>query len=93
MKVTIAGPNLRDQSKGSFHVHAAGCADIAKAAARDPEFRPGRAWTFDVVDRLEVSEAVYGDIIEENGDTPANYLGDFYFAPCCDALVVDDSAR
>lgn len=28
--VTILGPNLRDQSKGSFHVHRAGCADLHK---------------------------------------------------------------
>ena len=27
MKLTIHGPNLIDQSKGDFHVHAAGCRD------------------------------------------------------------------
>jgi hypothetical protein len=33
MQVTICGPNLRDQSKGSFHVHAADCADLVKACS------------------------------------------------------------
>lgn len=28
MRVTILGPNLADQSKGSFVVHAEGCRDI-----------------------------------------------------------------
>jgi hypothetical protein len=34
MTVRISGPNLRDQTKGSFHVHREGCADIKKAAKK-----------------------------------------------------------
>jgi hypothetical protein len=34
VKLTIVGPNLLDQSKGDFHVHAAGCADLSRGQYR-----------------------------------------------------------
>jgi hypothetical protein len=45
MKVTICGPNLRNQSKGAIHVHAEGCADLTKNARREPAYKEG--WTID----------------------------------------------
>lgn len=79
-KVTVIGPNLRDQSKGQFIVHAAGCADIARLARREPEVR--NAWTISAASLEEIAEEVYADIIEETGETPAAYLSDFHFCPC-----------
>jgi len=79
MLVTIIGPNLRDQSKGTFHVHAAGCADIAKMARRDPAYKDG--WTMDAESRAYICDAVYPpeDFYCESGE----YLFDFHFFPCC----------
>ncbi len=84
MLVTIIGPNLRDQSKGSFHVHAAGCADIVKMSRRDPEFAHG--WDMEASTREEVAGEVYADMIDESGATPESYVSDFHFAPCCASL-------
>jgi hypothetical protein len=89
MKVTVCGPNLRDQSKGEFHVHAAGCADLARGARREPMYRDG--WTLDVASRLAVAAEMYADQIDENEgnapyDAPAGYLADFHFFPCTSAL-------
>lgn len=88
MKVTVCGPNLRDQSKGYFHVHAADCRDLITKRPREPEYAHG--WTFDAETQIEVVEDVYADIIaeDENGWTPGMYLNDLWFAPCCDALPV-----
>lgn len=82
MRVTICGPNLNDQSKGTFHVHAEGCADLRRNARREPEYRNG--WSLDAADRVEVCDAVYDpdDFQCESGEN----LFDFHFFPCCDAL-------
>jgi len=76
--VTIIGPNLRDQSKGQFHVHAAGCGDIRKQANRDPEFRNG--WTIEATSLVEICDDVYppDDFECESGQ----FIGEFHFAPC-----------
>ena len=82
MRVTICGPNLRDQSKGQFHVHAEGCADLRRGAIREPEYRHG--WTIDATSREQVADEVYADIIDENpGTTAGDYVSDFHFFPCC----------
>jgi hypothetical protein len=78
MRVTIIGPNLRDQSKGTFHVHAEGCADIARSARRDPAFRDG--WTIEAASATEVSDAVYPP--EDFGGESGDNVSDFHFAPC-----------
>lgn len=86
MKVTIIGPNLRDQSKGTFHVHAAGCADIAKMAKRDPAYRDG--WNVDVDSCESVVLDVYGpdagsfDLDPDNREDIDQYMSEFHFAPC-----------
>lgn len=79
-RVTIVGPNLRDQSKGDFHVHAAGCGDLA----RDPNLRrEDQSWSIDAPSRLAIADAIYEDIIAENPDTTASdYLSSLHFAPC-----------
>lgn len=85
MKVTICGPNLRDQSKGQLHVHAAGCGDLQ--AAREPEYRHG--WTIDADSEKEVVINCYPpedfDYDENSSDYHA-YREDIYFFPCCDGL-------
>lgn len=86
MNVTICGPNLSDQSRGSFHVHTADCADLR-------HYGPGRRYggdpirDSDYVDadtRLEVVEIVLGDTLD--GDPPEVGLIEFWFAPCVDDL-------
>lgn len=84
MRVTIIGPNLRDQSRGDFHVHAAGCADIARMAAREPAYTDG--WTIEAETRESVADDVYADIIDERGGEPADFLDEFHFFPCCAEL-------
>lgn len=83
-KLHVVGPNLRDQSKGSFHVHAHGCGDMSRMARRDPEFAyeliHGHAVEFNTL--VEVAEYVYDNGIMEDGETGADYLHDFHFAPC-----------
>lgn len=93
MKVRVCGPNLRDQSKGQFHVHADGCADLSK-------YGPGRKnggdrngedeMVLDANSKLRVAEWVYDDCAcdenEWNSEGYWEYLKyavqDFHFAPC-----------
>jgi len=56
-RITVIGPNLRDQSKGSFLVHAAGCADLSKLSRHEPEVANG--WTFDATSRTHVCDELY----------------------------------
>jgi hypothetical protein len=76
MIVTIVGPNLPDQSKGTFHVHAILCMDLDKY----PGVNLGRD-SVDVASRREAAEYVYplGDF-EWDDDY---YIDDLWFAPCC----------
>lgn len=91
MKVTICGPNLRDQSKGEFHVHAAGCADLQRGAHAEPEYRNG--WTIEASTRLEVViEIMPPDEMDWNPDNPSDrmlYESDVHFFPCCNVLKGD----
>src|SRR5258708_24726708 len=88
---TILGPNLTTaQPKlGTFHVHRAGCADIARKY-NDPD-----PLTIAFTQPTDAADAVYGPgssgfYVESGGDkahgTLQNYLmeclTDFYFAPC-----------
>lgn len=102
MNVTICGPNLNDQSKGEFHVHATGCADLVKHARLEPEYRYG--WTVEAASREDVAAHVYEDHIAEheseqdwmrkNGQPDytdawtqaSTYLSEFHFFPCCNGL-------
>lgn len=87
-RVTIIGPNLHNQSKGQFHVHAEGCLDVT----RDPH-RYGYRYAephmiAEVESKEQVVTFVYDDIMAEHeGDgskwaTPEAYFDEFNFAPC-----------
>lgn len=82
--IFIVGPNLRDQSKGQFVIHAAGCRDLQRLARSEPEVRNG--WGFDGESLHEIVTEVYADIMDENEGTvwaePNAYMDDFHFAPC-----------
>lgn len=88
MKVTICGPNLNDQSKGQFHIHAADCAHLVRLASREPEYRYG--WTIVAETRDEVGDEIYADMIEEGSMEPGEGASDCHFFPCCDALLTTD---
>lgn len=87
MRVTICGPNLRDQTRGEFHVHAEGCGDLARGARREPAYREG--WTIDAASPEDVAMAVYDP--DEHGYDPEteidNYVGEFHFFPCTEGLA------
>ena len=86
MQVVIIGPNLQDQSKGSFHVHAKGCADIRRDPKRYGYRLVGPHMRVDAESCADVAEYVYEDMIAESGSDADAYLDDFHFAPCVDAL-------
>lgn len=90
MDVRVCGPNLRDQSKGTFHVHRDGCADLRKYG---PQYSGPDAKGGDtngncelLIDNATVEDVVsvtYSDqLAESNGDWE-DYVSDFWFAPCC----------
>lgn len=74
MKVTVIGPNLRDQSKGQFHVHAEGCRDIARQFSYVPK---QDMWTIEATSQVDIAGNVY-----DFEDDPASLLSEFHFAPC-----------
>lgn len=82
MRIAIAGPNLRDQSEGTFHVHAADCADLLRGVRREPEY--ANAHIMDAETDVDVCDAMYppADFECESGE----YLYDFKFFPCCSDL-------
>lgn len=93
-KVIIAGPNLRDQSKGTFHVHAPGCRDLTRVARKEPEYK--NATVEDVASRQEIVELLYEDQMDEwerahPGDTlDWREYDDIYLFPCCEKLDLPD---
>lgn len=91
-KVAVCGPNLNDQSKGQFDVHAAGCADL-RGYGPGKRYGGEAPWELEVTSRAAVAEEIYADQIAENaGEDEAGYiatcLADFHFAPCCADLPV-----
>jgi hypothetical protein len=82
MRVTIHGPNLADQSKGQFHVHAAECSDNARVGYLFGGDPMAEGWTIDAASIREIVEAVYADQIAESEDDWQAYWDDFHFAPC-----------
>ena len=80
MQVTIHGPNLNDQSKGTFHVHTAECRDNSWEVRSNGSDHPS---TIDAETVLDVVEFIYCDSIAEHPpSTVEDYVGDFHFAPC-----------
>lgn len=82
MRVTVCGPNLRDQSKGTFHVHHETCGDLRSRLRQEPEY--GNGWTIDVDTREEIVRAIYSDHMAE-AEQPARWqdYDDLYIFPCC----------
>lgn len=91
MKVIVVGPNLIDQSKGQYHCHAAGCADLKKAQYQI--HREDLAYPVEVSSIYEVVDFVYRDFLDEDGnyaDDPSygtwEDIHEIAFFPCTDAL-------
>ncbi len=85
MRVHIIGPNLPDQSNGSFHVHAEGCADVKRSPLyRGPDFASDRRHTFDVASLVDIVEQTMPDQVAEEGDgfDPLSWIDDFHILPC-----------
>lgn len=74
-RLTIVGPNLEDQSKGTFHVHAAGCAHLNQR-----QYRYVQTWTATFATRTEVCDDAYPP--EDFDCDSGEYLFDFHFSPC-----------
>ena len=81
MKISVIGPNLPDQRKGTFHAHADGCSDLEKRQYRGVERDTG----VEVATRLEVAEFVYPRNSFE-WDDESWYIDDIWFAPCLKGL-------
>jgi hypothetical protein len=80
MQVTIHGPNLFDQSKGDFHVHAADCADNAKEVKHNGSVSP---WIIEASSIEDIVRGIYADFIDGNDRDPwESFSGDVHFAPC-----------
>jgi len=95
MKVTIFGPNLRDQRKGQFHVHATGCGDCKHYGPRGKFGGEDSGWTINAETALDVSADIHCDILGDYGLTEddaegremlASWLSEIHFAPCVKAL-------
>lgn len=80
MKLKIHGPNLNDQTKGTFHVHTAGCRDNKWEVTANGSEHP-MAIDADTIE--DVVEYIYSDHIAEGSmKLDASAIADFHFAPC-----------
>lgn len=77
VRLAVLGPNLRDQSKGQFHVHNANCRDLYKHVYKGIHADVREYDSFQ-----QVVEDVYSDIIADNGDDWSVYVNDFHVCPC-----------
>lgn len=85
--VAIIGPNLYNQSKGQFHVHAKDCSDIERDPKRYGYASAAPHMVAEAASEDEVAEFVYGDMMDEAepGSRWAKaeaYVEEFHFAPC-----------
>lgn len=86
MRVRILGPNLPAAAGETFHVHAAGCADIK----RSPLYREATGWDTEADSKVDVVWDIYCDVFGDNHtagqwDDPAErapYEQDVRFFPC-----------
>lgn len=79
--LTIVGPNLPyEAGPHTFHVHAAGCADLKRGWIRS---HAENGWDMRAESRLDVEAEVYDFMPNEDPNyTLGDYLWDFRFAPC-----------
>lgn len=80
--VTIFGPNLNDDRKGTFHVHAQDCADCRKYGPGTKFGGDDHGWTLRVDSRDEVGADIDDGHIAEGSMTIEDAVADCYFAPC-----------
>jgi hypothetical protein len=80
MKLTIV---MNDNA----HVHAAGCADIARRERRARQYLSD--WDTDAATRQEAANDAWSDFIGESM-TEADALAYTEFYPCCSALPEGD---
>ena len=90
--LTTFGPNLAlGDSKGSHHVHAAGCEDCRHYGPGKRYGGESSGWSANFATQLEVVSEIYGEIIDEGidqgyhdtyEDGVAHYRGEVWFAPC-----------
>ena len=81
MLVTVVGPNLprKDQAKGAFHVHRAGCKDLDRYSVGGDTY----ADSIEVDSQRAVAEFIYPVDEFEYWDTdPDSYIDDLWVAPC-----------
>jgi len=92
MNVTIYGPNLNDQTKGTFHVHSEGCQHSKHYGPGTKFGGEDNGWTVKVDSKLDVARDVYppGDF-EWDGtlEQSDSYINDFHWAPCTRSLPID----
>lgn len=100
MNIRVCGPNLRDQSRGTFHVHRSDCNDLNY-------YGPGRKYGGDELGTREmlikdatvmkVVRATYADQIAEQDRDHDEYAeelaNDFWFAPCCSTHLSHDGSE
>jgi len=85
VKLIIHGPNLNDQTKGEFHVHASPCRDNTREVRENGSVNP---MVVDANSVEDVVTAIYADHMAEHpeADDPYGswqaYEHDFHFAPC-----------
>jgi hypothetical protein len=81
-ELTILGPNLPREAKATFHVHAAGCADMKRGWLGRHTARDG-GWNMHARCLVDVEATVYDFAPDENEDYKlGDYLSEFHFAPC-----------
>jgi hypothetical protein len=81
-QVTIIGPNLPGNTQ-TFHVHAAGCADIKRSRL----YHRAQQWTVELASAQEVVYDVYpsGDF-DYPPEEWEDYLSEFRIFPCLDSF-------
>jgi hypothetical protein len=80
MKLIVHGPNLHNQTQGTFHVHAAPCRDNAKEVRENGSVDP---IVLDASSVIDVVDAIYpADQFEDRDAHIDAYIADFHFAPC-----------
>lgn len=84
MLISVFGPNLADQSKGQWHVHAAECGDCR-------HYGPTKKYGGDFADTFEWSSVQ--DIVEDicsdmvnDGEQWEDMALDFHLFPCAKEL-------
>ena len=86
--------DIRNDTRGTLHVHKAGCGDLRQAKYKAME-TGGACWTADVTSQRDVVMDIYPP---DNFDyDPAtewqDFAGDVKFYPCLDTLPVETEAE